>query len=213
MDTDLLIERLSSEVRPVSSLALPIRAARGLLAGAVASALVLLGVMGLRPDLGQALTSASFWMKAGYTAALALTGIAATLRLARPEMAGTRHLRPMLAAAMALAALGLVELIRTPPAIWPSLWLGNSWALCPLRILALSGPLFLGLVWSLRRLAPTDLRSAGAAAGLASGALGALLYCLRCPESSALFVLAWYDLGILAAGALGALAGPRLLRW
>jgi hypothetical protein len=92
-------------------------------------------------------------------------------------------------------------------------WLGNSWALCPLRILALTGPVFLGLLWSLRQLAPTDLRSAGAAAGLASGALGALLYCFRCPESSALFVVTWYTLGILAAGALGALAGPRLLRW
>jgi hypothetical protein len=48
---------------------------------------------------------------------------------------------------------------------------------------------------------------------LASGALGALLYCLRCPENSAMFILTWYSLGILTAGAIGALAGPHLLRW
>ncbi|MFX4982815.1 NrsF family protein, partial [Acinetobacter baumannii] len=34
-----------------------------------------------------------------------------------------------------------------------------------------------------------------------------------CAEATALFVISWYTLGIAASAALGALAGPRLLRW
>jgi len=57
------------------------------------------------------------------------------------------------------------------------------------------------------------LRLTGAAAGLAAGASAATLYGLHCPEVSALFVLIWYSLGMLVAAAIGALAGPRVLRW
>ena len=52
-----------------------------------------------------------------------------------------------------------------------------------------------------------------AAAGLLAGAFAAAVYCLHCPETSAIFVLIWYSLGILATSLLGALLGPRLLRW
>ena len=52
-----------------------------------------------------------------------------------------------------------------------------------------------------------------AAAGLAAGAFAATVYCMHCPEVSAIFVLTWYSLGILLAASLGALLGPRLLRW
>ena len=79
-------------------------------------------------------------------------------------------------------------------------------------------PIFAGLLWSFRRFAPTRLRAAGAAAGLAAGALAATLYCLHCPEVSAIFVLTWYSLGIgLATGAsallLGAAADAALVNF
>jgi hypothetical protein len=66
---------------------------------------------------------------------------------------------------------------------------------------------------ALRSLAPTRLRLAGTAAGLAAGAVGASVYQLHCPELAAPFLGTWYVLGILAPAALGALIGPRLLRW
>jgi hypothetical protein len=44
-------------------------------------------------------------------------------------------------------------------------------------------------------------------------ALGACGYALACAEPSPAFVAAWYTLGILATGALGAALGPRVLRW
>jgi hypothetical protein len=84
---------------------------------------------------------------------------------------------------------------------------------CPFYVLALAVPIFAGLLWSFRRLAPTRLRAAGAAAGLAAGAWAATIYCLHCPEASAIFVLTWYTLGIVLAAAIGALLGPRVLRW
>jgi hypothetical protein len=91
--------------------------------------------------------------------------------------------------------------------------LGKSWIFCPWLVLLLAAPIFVGLLWSFRRLAPTRLRAAGAVAGLAAGAWAATVYCLHCPEVSALFVLTWYSLGIALAAGVGALLGPRLLRW
>jgi len=57
------------------------------------------------------------------------------------------------------------------------------------------------------------LRLAGAAAGLFSGALGAFVYALHCPELSPAFIGTWYVLGIAIPTALGALTAPRSLRW
>ena len=102
---------------------------------------------------------------------------------------------------------------RVPSSDWLTMWLGQTWKECPLLVLTLSAPIFAGLLWSFRRLAPTRLRAAGAAAGFAAGAWAATLYGLHCPEVSALFVLTWYSLGIALAAAVGALVGPRLLRW
>ena len=67
--------------------------------------------------------------------------------------------------------------------------------------------------WALRGLAPTRPRAAGLAAGLLAGAVGATGYALSCSELSMAFVAIWYTLGIALAGGLGALLGPRLLRW
>jgi hypothetical protein len=84
---------------------------------------------------------------------------------------------------------------------------------CPWLIAACAAPIFLALVWALRGLAPTRPRLAGAAAGLAASGLGAAVYAVHCAEPGGAFVLIWYSLGILLPTAVGALIGPRLLRW
>ena len=53
----------------------------------------------------------------------------------------------------------------------------------------------------------------GAAAGLLSGAAGAAVYALHCPEMSAPFLFVWNGLGMLGMAGLGAWLGPRVLRW
>lgn len=65
----------------------------------------------------------------------------------------------------------------------------------------------------MRSLAPTSLPLAGAAAGLLAGSVGALVYCLHCPEMGAPFIGTWYLLGMLIPTAAGALLGRFVLRW
>jgi len=83
---------------------------------------------------------------------------------------------------------------------------------CPLRILALATPVYLGVTLALRRLAPTRLVLAGAAAGLLAGAVGASVYGLYCQEWTAAFTLPVH-LASAASAAAGGLLGPHLLRW
>jgi len=213
MNTDDLIRQLASDTRPVSRNSVARRLAIGIVAGGIASALLILASIGVRPDLGTAMQGASFWVKWGYTFSLSIAALMMTAQLARPDSGRLRGLWALGIPVLLLAAVGLLELARTPSSQWLAMWLGHSWKSCPWLVLSLSAPIFAGLLWSFRRLAPTRLRAAGAAAGLSAGAFAATVYCIHCPEVSAIFVLTWYSLGILLATLIGMLVGPRLLRW
>lgn len=213
MNTDQLIEQLSLNVPVVRRHTIGRRIVIGLACGALASILAVVSWLGVRPDLGDAMLGSAFWIKWSYTFSLSLVAVAATIRLARPDVGSMRWLWVLAVPVLLLAGIGVAELLRAPQAMWLSMWLGHSWKVCPWLVLTLAGPIFVGLLWSFRHLAPTRLRAAGAAAGLASGAFAATVYCIHCPEVSAVFVLTWYSLGILLAAAVGAALGPRLLRW
>ena len=213
MNTDSLIDALASDLKPVPRHAIGRRLLLGIGTGAVLTlALVAIG-LGVRSDLGIAMHSFAFWMKWTYTISLGVGASIMVARLARPEPVSLRRFWPVAIPFVLLAILGAIEMAYTPVGDWLSMWLGNTWKKCPWLVLALSAPIFIGLLWSFRRLAPTRLRAAGAAAGIAAGAWAATLYCLHCPEVSAIFVLTWYTLGIALAAAVGAVLGPRLLRW
>ncbi|MGF7151090.1 hypothetical protein FHS96_004751 [Sphingomonas zeicaulis] len=213
MKTEDLIADLARDTRRVPRSTVGRRIAIGLVLGALASALLVTVWMGIRPDLGKAMRGFPFWMKWGYTLSLTLAALVVTVQLARPDSDRLRGLWLTAIPIALLAMICLFELACTPPADWLAMWLGHSWTSCPWRVLSLAVPIFAGLLWSFRQLAPTRLRAAGAAAGLTAGAFAATVYCLHCPEVSAIFVLTWYSLGILLAAALGAVLGPRLLRW
>ena len=213
MNTDDLIQSLAGEVRPVRRHAIGWRIALGLIPGGAVTLLLIVATIGIRADLGTAMHGFSFWMKWVYTASLGIVAITATAGLARPDATRPRRLWWLAVPILLLAGIGIAELAYTPSRNWLAMWLGQSWTVCPWVVLLLSAPIFAGLLWSFRALAPTRLRMAGAAAGLAAGAWAATLYCLHCPEVSALFVLTWYSLGIALAALIGALIGPRLLRW
>lgn len=213
MNTDDLIASLSQDVPPVRRGWVAWRLTIGIALGSLVSAGLVALALGVRPDLGFAMCGPAFWIKWGYTCSLALAALVMTVQLSRPDSARLRWLWLLAVPVLLLAGLGVAELASTPPAKWLAMWLGHSWMVCPWLVLILAMPIFIGLLWSFRRLAPTRLRVAGAAAGLAAGAFAAMVYCLHCPEVSAIFVLTWYSLGILLAAGLGALLGPRLLRW
>jgi len=213
MKTEDLITTLSADVPPVPRHALSRRLAAGLVLGALVTLLAVGAGLGFRPDLWLAMHGAMFWIKWFYTGSLALCASLATLRLARPDAGMTGWLWVACLPVLGLMAISVEELASVPSSQWLAMWLGASWKVCSTNVFLLSVPIFAGLLWSFRRLAPTRLRLAGATAGLTAGAWGATLYCLHCPESSAIFVLTWYTLGMAVAAAVGAMLGPRLLRW
>ena len=214
MKTDDLIALLAKDVSPQ-----PGGGLRGRLALACALAVggalaLLLAWLGLRPDLHLAMRTGPFWMKAGYTLWVAAAGFAMTAEAARPGGAPKRPARMALAAAVAvIGALAVVDLALTPASGWRAAWMGQSAMACPWRILAISAPAFAAIVWGLRSLAPTRLALAGAAAGVLAGGIGATIYGLYCQEATAMFVATWYTLGLAGCAGVGALLGPRVLRW
>lgn len=70
-----------------------------------------------------------------------------------------------------------------------------------------------GLLWALRKGAPENPTRAGAAAGLAAGAIAAAVYAWHCPDDSPLFLATWYTIAIALVTGAGALLGRHLLRW
>ena len=213
MTSEDLIDQLSAHVPAVRRNALGQRLGLGLAVGALASMLALALLSGFRPDLWLAMHGAAFWMKWGYTASLGVCALVATAKLARPDSRSLGWLWMALVPLAGLALMSVAELAREPSEHWLAMWLGASWKVCSTLVFVYALPIFGGLLWSFRRMAPTRLRAAGATAGLAAGAWGATVYCLHCPEVSAIFVLTWYTLGIALAALFGALVGPRLLRW
>lgn len=213
MRTDDLIAALAADLPPTRPGVVGRRLLIGLAGGGAAAVGLLLVGLGLRPDLAQALVGYPFWMKWAFTASLCLAGLGLATRLARPDGRPGRLVWATLTPVGILFLLALLELARAPVDQRLGLLLGQSAAQCPWRILALAAPIHAGLLWAFRRLAPTRLGWAGFGAGLTAGAASATIYALHCQESAATFVVVWYGLGILAAGAVGALTGPRLLRW
>lgn len=214
MNTNDLIASLSADLAPVRRG----QARRNILwavavGGVAAFVLMMVGIRGLRPDMMDAMATAMFWMKMGYTASLALVSIGAAVVLTRPE---ARPPRWLWLAVLPFGALGLtaaIELLRAPADHRMGMWLGQSWNQCPVNVLMMAVPIFFGITFVFRRFAPTRLRATGAVIGLASGAAAATIYCLHCTETTAAFVVTWYTLGIVVAAGIGALIGPRLLRW
>jgi hypothetical protein len=213
MNTQQLIETLAKDVPRVAPHTLAMRIGIGIVAGGLVATVLVAAVLGVRPDLRLAMHGFPFWMKWAYTISLGVGAVYTVAQLARPTAGSLRRLWVLLIPVLILMGIGIGELARTPPAKWLTMWLGRSWMICPWLVLLLAAPIFVGLLWSFRKLAPTRLRAAGASAGLAAGAWAATIYCLHCPEASAMFVLTWYSLGIIFAAGTGALLGPRLMRW
>jgi hypothetical protein len=213
MQTDRLIETLSRDLTPVGRGALAARLFKGILDGLVPSFLILWLWLGFRPDLAAAMATGAFWMKFGYTLAVALLAFWLLERLARPGAAATRPAWASLVPLGLLAALALAQWTAAPQGARMALLLGHSHLVCPRNIVVLALPILAGTLWSTRSLAATRPVVAGAAAGLLAGALGAFVYAFHCDESAAPFVVVWYTLGIAIIGAAGGALGRFVLRW
>jgi hypothetical protein len=213
MDNEQLIQSLLKDHRPVSRSAYVLRLSSGTGVGLAVAIGISAFYLGVRPDIGPALATFPFWMKWTYVALLGLGALLGLHRIARPDAGRQPWLWLLALPVGGMAALAILQAWRAPPGSWSKLWMGVSWDSCPMTIAALSVPVFAGLIFAFRKFAPVRLRLAGFLAGLASGGLSAFAYALHCPETSAVFVVIWYSAGVAIPAVIGALFGPRLLRW
>jgi hypothetical protein len=211
MKTDRLIEMLARDAGPAPRGLVARRLAPVAAIGLPAGAALALGAFGAIP--AHQFAGAVPWIKLAYAGALACAAAWLAARLSRPGASAGAAWRAMAAVVLAMAVVACAWVASRPDGMRVEALLGRSWTRCPSGVLGLSVPALAIALWAMRGLAPTRPVVAGFAAGLFAGAIGACAYALACDEASPAFVAAWYTLGVLASGALGAALGSRVLRW
>lgn len=213
MNTDELARLLATGTEAIDARAPVRRCALAVGAGVIAATILMATWLGVRANLVQDLGSPMLWIKFAFVAWLAVGGWIAARRLARPGARLARVPGALAAPVLAMWLLAAIALAGADAQGRGELLLGQTWTACPFNIAVLALPIFAAALWGMKGFAPTRLRWAGAAAGLFAGAAGAVIYAFHCPELAAPFLGVWYVLGMLIPTALGALIGPRVLRW
>ena len=213
MKTDDLISMLATGAGAVKPHVAERRYARAMVLGALGALLVMLSLMNIRRDLAEAAMLPMFWLKIGFVASVVAASLFATLRLSRPGAQIDWVPRLIAAPVLLMWVIAAYVLIQANPSERADLFFGSTSAYCPFLIALFSIPAFISIIWAMKGLAPTRPHLAGLAAGLLSGAIAALVYCLHCPEIEPPFIGFWYVLGMFIPAAAGALFGRVLLRW
>jgi hypothetical protein len=213
MATPDLIDSLVADLKPIGAGAVLRRLGAGFLPGLAVSVVLMLSILGMRPNLAEAAGTWAFWIKVAYAVVLAGLGGFAMLRLGRPGGEARGAAIIALIAFVVLAILAAAEFTLADSGERMPLVIGTTALKCPWLIVLLSAPIFIGTFWALAGLAPTRLATAGAGAGLFAGASGTAVYALHCIENGLPFVTIWYSLGILICGIAGAILGRWILRW
>lgn len=213
MKTDELLDLLSIGEKPVDRSSLVRTLILAAAAGGAAALIVAFAVLGLRTDLAAERAVGFLVLKLSFTIGVVGIAFLHLTRLARPG--GERRTGPLLLASpfAAIAVLASVNLWSAPPAHWGAMIFGNEWLECLLSIPIIAIVPFAISIWAVRKGAPTDLRLAGAAAGLVAGGVSAMAYALHCTDDSLPFIAVWYGGTVLLCTLAGAALGPRLLRW
>ena len=213
MKTDDFVSMLATRVAPVDPDISGKRFRLALSAGALGAALVMLGMFGLNPQLRAAALLPMFWVKLVFPAALGVVAVLLAQRLSHPGMRLGAAAKAWAGPVIAMALLALLVWMDAAPSERPNMVYGKTWKVCSRNILIVAAPVFAAVLWAMKGLAPTRLVLAGASAGLLAGAVGTVVYALHCPEIAAPFIFVWYGAGMLLCSAIGAVLGPRVLRW
>ncbi|HTJ92401.1 MAG TPA: DUF1109 domain-containing protein [Pararobbsia sp.] len=213
MKTDDLVAMLATGVMPVDRQAARRRLGVALLIGAIGSLVLMQIVFGVRPDIGRMVHVPLFWEKLAFSTVLGLGALWVVTRVAKPGRRGRAAWLLAAAPVVVVWVCAIYVVVNAPPDDRVALVLGRTWRVCPFNIALLSVPIFIAVQFALRGFAPTAPRVAGAAGGLLAGAIATMAYSLHCPEMGVAFWAVWYVLGMLVPTAIGALLGPRILRW
>jgi len=213
MKTDDLISMLAGGVAPVDRGLLAKRFSLAVVVAALGSLLMMLVLFGARPDLAIMARTPLFWGKVALPLCLAIGSLWMVTRLARPGMSAGSGRWVVSAGVLIVWLAGLYALSQAEPDTRVAMIFGKTWRTCAFNITLLATPGFISIFWALRGMAPTRLRLAGACGGLLAGSLATIAYCLHCPEMEIPFWGVWYLLGLSLSTVIGALIGPRVLRW
>jgi len=210
--SNTLIATLVADLEPVRPLGFAEGLAWALGAAGVTVAAVV-GLFGLRPQLAAGVIEPLHLIACGLFLGLAVAASVTVVGMSRPQI-GNDHEGWRWAAGMAalLPLAGVVVAIsRGRDGLAPeSLRHGaECFAIAGLASLLV----FALLVGWLRRGAPTAPDRAGMLAGVAAGSFGILAFSLHCPIDDIAHVGIWHSAVVLAVGAAGRLAVPRLIRW
>src|SRR5450432_289622 len=212
METDRLIRALAADNAhrsPPVGFVLTL----ALLAAAPVSMAIFFAELGVRPDVLTAMRNPFFDLKFAVTLALAISAIAVSLHLSRPE-ASLRGFGWMLLIPAGLLVAGISGEMMMPQRLpMMTRLIGSNSKVCLTAIPAMSLPLLAAALVGLRHGAPARPAVAGAIAGLLSAGLAATLYAAHCTDDSPLFVATWYTLATALVTAIGALAGSKMLRF
>ena len=212
MKTDELIDVLATNLERVKGGELRNTVMIALVIGAAAGFCFLLAMFGVHAAAPGEFSLIKI-LALAFTLGLVAAGASVLTSSARPGEPGRKMLGLIVLLFLAIFIAALVTLVVTHPADRVAIVFGPQWAACLVCIPLFAVAPFASLVWALRRGAPTNLVRTGAIAGLVAGALGAAVFAFRQSGGSIPFMALWYAGPILVCSVVGALLGPRLLRW
>jgi hypothetical protein len=213
MNTDRLIDMLSTNLEPVKGGQLWKTLGWAIVIGLVAAFGVMLACFGIRSDLATGNYSGALALKIVFALSLVSTGAAFLIKSMVPGQQQGHRFALIFLPFFAASAAALAIVVQQPALASGGVIEGAAALLCLFCIPFLAIIPFALLIWALRKGAPTDLRRSGAVAGLVAGAIGATVYSFSCPSDSWLFVFLGYTAAVALCSIVGAQVGPRLLRW
>ena len=213
MKTDDLIAMLGTNVEPVDRRYVFRAVGAAIAAGTLVAVAAMLLALGLRTDLTTTRAFIFLFSKLAFTIVTVILTATMLTKLARPGGERRISLGWVALPFAAIVLLAAVNLALAPSAYWQTMIVGDQWLECLLSIPIIAVVPFAVIIWTVRRMAPTDLRRTGALVGLTAGSVSAMAYALHCMDDSLPFVALWYGGTIVLCTAAGRVLGPRLLRW
>ena len=213
MKTDDLVDVLSARIDPADFTAVGRRIAMAVAAGLLLAVAAILIGFGLRTGLSTVGAWTFLFLKIAFAAVIAGTAATYLVRLSRPGAAPNHGTLVVILPFLVIITLALVSLGSAPVSHWDRMVAGDEWLECLVSIPIIAIVPFVLTMWAVRQAAPTDLRRAGAFAGLVAGGISAVAYALHCTDDSVPFVAVWYGGTIVVCTLAAAVLGPRLLRW
>ncbi len=181
--------------------------------GAVAALCLMLAIFGAPSEASGGDYFGLTALALTFTLGLVAAGASFLIKTARPGKPGRKPLVVIGLLFLAMLSAGGVALVLAHPAAWGGMVFGPQWVVCLICIPLFAIAPFASLIWALRKEAPTNLVLTGAVTGLVAGALGASVFAFHHPGGTIPFIVLWYGGPIVLCAIVGAILGPRLLRW